>query len=188
MGIAIDVDVGQLSIPQDKCLEILDLCRHYRSCRFITKKQLQGLLGKLLYLHRCVIPARMFVNRLLNKLRIATNRVKVCDDVKKDLSWFIQFLLKFNGKIIIAPTRPHHDLFVDASLTGVGAIWDTNVYGASSHWAATAHLSISQLEMLNVLIALRVFAVAWQHKSVCVHIDNQAAVFSLQKGATVAEW
>ena len=31
MGIVIDVDAGQLSIPQDKCLEILDLCRHYRS-------------------------------------------------------------------------------------------------------------------------------------------------------------
>ena len=50
MGIVIDVDVGQLSIPQEKCLEILDLCRHYAG-RFITKKQLQGLLGKLLYLH-----------------------------------------------------------------------------------------------------------------------------------------
>ena len=68
MGIVIDVDAGQLSIPQEKCLEILDLCHHCRSHHFITKKQLQGLLGKLLYLHRWVIPARMFVNRLLNKL------------------------------------------------------------------------------------------------------------------------
>ena len=65
MGIVIDDDAGQLSIPQEKCLEILDLCRHYRFCRFITKKQLQALLGKLLYLYQCVIPARMFVNHLL---------------------------------------------------------------------------------------------------------------------------
>ena len=124
----------------------------------------------------------MFVNRLLNKLRLATPRVKVCDDVKKDLSWFIEFLLKFNGKIIFSPTRPHHDLFVDASFTGVGPIWENNVYGASRHMAATAQLSISQLEMLNVLIELRLFAAAWQHKSVCVHIDNEEAVFSLQRG------
>ena len=30
VGIVIDVDAGQLSIPQGKCLEILDLYRHYR--------------------------------------------------------------------------------------------------------------------------------------------------------------
>ena len=107
---------------------------------------------------------------------------KVCDDVKKDLSWFIEFLLKFNGKVMFAPTRPHHDLFVDASLTGVGAIWENNVYWVSHHMAATAQLSISWLEMLNVLIALRLIAAAWQHKSVCVHIDNKTAVFSLQRG------
>ena len=35
--------------------------------------------------------------------------------------------------------------------------------------------------MLNVLIALRVFYDAWCHKSVCMYIDNKAAVFALQK-------
>ena len=102
-------------------------------------------------------------------------------DVCKSLARVIEFLLKFNGKFIFSPIRPLHELFVDASLTGVGAIWKNNVYGASRHMAATAQLSISQLEMLNV-IALRLFAAAWQHKSICVHIDNKAAVFSLQRG------
>ena len=41
--------------------------------------------------------------------------------------------------------------------------------------------SISQLEMLNVLIVLRLIATAWQHKSICVHIDNKAALFSSRK-------
>ena len=35
--------------------------------------------------------------------------------------------------------------------------------------------------MLNGLIALRLLAAAWQHKSICVYIDNKA-VFSLQRG------
>ena len=77
----------------------------------------------------------------------------MCGDVKKDLSWFIEFPLKFNSKAMFAPTRPHHDLFVDGSLTEVGAIWENNVDGTSRHMAATAQLSISLLEMLNVLIA-----------------------------------
>ena len=181
MGVILDVDAGQMSIPQSKCLEILDLCYHYRACSHITKKQLQSLLGKLLYLHRCVIPARTFVNRLLNKLRQTTTRVKVCDDVKKDLTWFIQFLLQFNGKIMFTQAKPEYDVFVDACLTGLGATWNDHAYAVSRHLPATWHLNITQLEMLNVLIVLRVFGDAWRHKSVCIHIDNKAAMFSLNK-------
>ena len=104
------------------------------------------------------------------------------DDVKKDLSWFIQFLLEFNGKVMFSQAKPEYDIFVDACLTGVGAIWKDNAYAASRHLQATWHLSITQLEMLNVLIALRVFGDAWHHKSICIHTDNKAAIYSLEKG------
>ena len=182
MGVTVDVDAGYMSIPQSKCLEILDLYRHYRSCSHISKRQLQSLLGKLLYLHRCVTPARIFVNRLLNRLCQVVTRVKVDDDMKKDLSWFVEFLLHFNGKVLFTHTKPHYDAFVDACLTGVGGIWNQNVYAASRQILLTWHLNITQLEMLNVLIALRVFSDAWRHKTVCLHIDNKAVVYSLEKG------
>ena len=182
MGVIVYVDASQVSIPQSKCLEILDLCNHYRTCSHITKKQLQSLLGKLLYLHRCVIHARTFVNRLLNKLRQTTTRVKVCDGMRKDLAWFTQFLLRFNGKIMFSQAKTEYDAFVDACLTGMGAIWNDNAYAVSRHLVATWHLNITQLEMLNVLIALRVFCDAWRHKSVCIHIDNKAAMYSPEKG------
>ena len=66
MGIVVDVAIGQLYVPQEKCIQVLDLCRDYKSRLSISKRQLQSLLGKLLYLHRCVTPARIFVNRIFS--------------------------------------------------------------------------------------------------------------------------
>ena len=127
MGIDVNVDTKQLTIPYQKVSEILDLCKTYAKAKAFTKKQLQSLLGKLLYLHRCVAPARIFGNRLLNKLRAATGRIPIEEEMVKDLNWFIQFLTKFNGTVMFDTSRPHYEVFVDASLSGMGASWDTNV-------------------------------------------------------------
>ena len=180
MGIQVDVASGMVTIPQEKCLQILDMCRHFTTKKHVSRKQLQSLLGKLLYLHRCVPASRMFVNRLLNTLRQNAQKVTVSVDMKKDLSWFIQFLVRFNGKVMFPAMRQNIDVHVDASLTGMGAIWDHNAYAISRHVLATVGWNISHLEMLNVMVALRVFAHAWKGKHVTFHIDNLAVVNSLK--------
>ena len=68
MGICVDVDTRQLTIPREKILQIVDTCRLFITRSYMSKRQLQSLLGKLLYIHRCVHAARFFVNRLLNNL------------------------------------------------------------------------------------------------------------------------
>ena len=180
MGIQVDVASGMVTIPQEKCLQILDMCRHFTTKKHVSRKQLQSLLGKLLYLHRCVPASRIFVNRLLNTLRQNARRVTVSEDMQKDLSWFIQFLVKFNGKVMFPAMRQNIDVHVDASLTGMGAIWDQNAYAISRHILATVGWNISHLEMLNVMVALRVFAHEWKGKHVTFHIDNLAVVNSLK--------
>ena len=109
------------------------------------KKQLQSLLGKLLYIHGCVSPACVFVNRLLNTLRRAAGHVKV--DLEMDLNWFICFLQQFNGIIMFYQAEPSINIFVDASLLGMMACWHNNVYAISRHIYATLGLNITQLEM-----------------------------------------
>ena len=47
MGIVLEVDAGTASITQERCYEILDLCRFFINKTWITRKQLQSLLGKL---------------------------------------------------------------------------------------------------------------------------------------------
>ena len=112
MGIIVDIDAGLLSIPHSKCMEILDLYRHYRTHARISHRQLQSLLGKLLYLHRCVIPARAFVNRLLTKLHQTMTHIKVCHEMKKDLFLVILFLEKFNGKVMFTQVKHQYDVFL----------------------------------------------------------------------------
>ena len=182
MGINVNLETKQLTIPQEKLLEILDMCRMYANKKFITKKQLQSLLGKLLYLHRCVPPARIFVNRLLNTLRKASTRIIMDSKMKKDIAWFESFLIQFNGKVMFQHGRLEVPVFVDASLSGMGAWWDGHAYAVSRHIPATWNLNITQLEMLNVLILLRTFGAMWVNQAIHVHIDNQAVVYALKHG------
>ena len=44
-------------------------CHHKIGWKYLSKKKFQSLLGKLIYLHKCVIPARIFINRMLDLFR-----------------------------------------------------------------------------------------------------------------------
>ena len=182
MGIQVDVDAHQLTIPHEKIIQTVDTCRLFLTRSHMSKKQLQSLLGKLLYVHRCVHAARFFVNRLLNSLRNATGRIILTKEMKQDLSWFVQFLSKANGKVMFNDARVKLDVFIDASLSGMGLCWDKNVYAVSRHLLATQGLSITQLELLNVLIAFRTFAKYWTGQWDKFYIDNKAVVHALNHG------
>ena len=64
LGITIDLDNNSLSIDKDK-LEEIYTCNKVRSKHTISRKKFQSLLGKLIYLHKCIVPARIFINRIL---------------------------------------------------------------------------------------------------------------------------
>ena len=69
LGITIDLDNNSLSIDKDKLEEIYAECIKVRSKHTISSRQLQSLLGKLIYLHKCIVPARIFINRILTLFR-----------------------------------------------------------------------------------------------------------------------
>ena len=69
LGVEIDTEKGLISIPQAKLRQICDTVSEWKNSKFCTKCQLQSLLGHLLYIHKCVKPARYFFNRMLQLLR-----------------------------------------------------------------------------------------------------------------------
>ena len=69
LGIDIDAKSGMLRIPKDKLQQIKSICQHWTTKGSATKQQLQSLVGHLIYLHKCITPARLFVNRVLTTLR-----------------------------------------------------------------------------------------------------------------------
>ena len=188
LGIKIDIDANTLSIDPKKLTSIYSECQAVRNKRHLTKKGFQSLLGKLLYLHKCVIPARIFINRMLALFRERSNerRIHLTSDFHKDLDWFLAFLPQFNGITCIKkPDLPYnHTLHIDASLTGLGGVWNNEVYASPIFNIYGMDLKIVHLEMLNLVIALKLWARKWSHSVVRFFCDNLAVVQVVRTGKT----
>ena len=65
LGILIDTVDRIIAIPQKKLQEIVHMCKNWETKTYCSKNQLQSLLGSLLYITKCVKPARIFLNRIL---------------------------------------------------------------------------------------------------------------------------
>ena len=154
--------------------------------RHLTKKAVQSLLGKLLYIHKCVVPARTFINRMLALFRQSSTkrRIVLTEEFHNDLNWFLLFLPKFNGITYIQkPNIPGaQTLHVDASLTGLGGVWKNQVYATPIFDIYDTPLKIVHLEMLNLVIALKLWAQDWAHSAVKFYCDNLAVVQVVRTG------
>ena len=64
LGIDIDTVKRTFSVPSEKLAEIKKLCQHWLQKQSCMKRQLQSLLGSLLYVSKCVKNARFFLNRM----------------------------------------------------------------------------------------------------------------------------
>ena len=185
LGINIDAKAMSLSIPQEKVEEALAAVRRYVSARSINKKQLQSLIGRLVHVAKCVEPARIFISRLLQALRAFGDRmyIKVTDDMRADMSWFLKFLIPWNGLSLIPRASPTRNIQVDACLTGVGATDGTVAYAARIAPDADPVANITEIEAANIVIALHTFitgADAGGH--IRVECDNLPSVQALTSG------
>ena len=187
LGIIVNTDKCTLSVPELKLQEIMGKCERITRCTEIKVKVLQSLLGSLMFIHKCVRPSRFFVNRLLEALRnVSTNTVKVSQDMKRDIMWFINFLPKFYG----VTTYKHdnipytHTLEIDACLRGLGGVWNNNVFACqlTDQLVRDSNLNITHYEMLNIIVVLNVWGVHWKNKKVQIKTDNMAVVDICRSG------
>ena len=113
-------------------------------------------------------------------------RIYFTSEFYKELAWFLSFLPQFNGVTYIRkPDMPYnHTLHVDASLTGLGGVWNNEVYASPVFDIYGLDLKIVHLEMLNLLMALKLWAHRWSHSVVRFFCDNLAVVQVVQTGKT----
>ena len=99
LGVEINTEKGSISIPQAKLRQICDTVSEWKNKKYCTKRQLQSLLGHLLYIHKRVKPARYFLNRMLQLLREyhGQTRIHLNPDFHRDLRGFEKFLPLYNG-------------------------------------------------------------------------------------------
>ena len=190
LGIDINTSSGSMQIPAPKMATIYEQCLQWYSKVSATRNQLQSLLGTLLYVHKCVKPARIFVNRILCVLRSAPSKgyIPLTVEFHRDIRWFLTFLHHFNGRVIFDKIRaaPVHTLFLDACLSGMGGCCGAWVYHCviPPYLILDPTLFIVHLEMLNILVALRLWSKQLACTSVLIYCDNIAAVTVCQTGRT----
>ena len=104
-------------------------------------------------------------------------------DFRRDLTWFNALLREYNGMSYYDHKPVHHVLELDACLTGLGGRWQNVVYHLPIP-QKYQNLGIVHLEMVNILVALRLFAPFWSRKRILIRCDNQAVVSVLNMGKT----
>ena len=182
LGIVVNTEDFSLSIPAEKLSQIKQLCKKWANKMVCTKRELQSLLGSLLYVAKCIKYARCFLNRMLTLLRENFDKksITVTADFKKDLNWFNTFLSVYNGVSFFQHVTGKV-VHLDACPQGLGAIFDNQVYALPLPF--TYHqLNIAYLEMLNILVALKVWHREWAGARIQVKCDNQDVVSVLNSG------
>ena len=150
-----------------------------------VKRELQSLLGLLLYITKCVKYARFFLNRMLDCLKSAPEKgvISLTPQFHQDLAWFNKFLVHFNGTTFFDHRKITNVFEVDACLQGLGARCDDQVYYVPIQQGYNA-LNICHLERLNILVALRIWGCHFSHKKLIIKYDNEASVSVLNTGRT----
>ena len=124
LGVEIDTVAKTIAISQEKLECIHLILAEWRHKRFCSKQQLQSLLGKLLYIHKCVRPDCMFVNRMLELLmqNYDKNSITLTTSLRRDLRWFDKFLAKYNGTSFFDHKPIFGTIELDACLTRSGGV------------------------------------------------------------------
>ena len=153
LGVHINTENDTISIPDEKLTQIKENVTTWLAKTKCTKSQLQSLLGQLLYVHKCIRPARAFLNRMLDLLRRnhGQKHINFTHSFRRDVRWFDSFLL--NGVSMYNHRHVDYHVTLDTCPEGLGGVWKNYVY----HLPIPRHylnLGIVHLEMGNIVADL----------------------------------
>lgn len=123
LSIELDTILMQARLPDEKLQETKTRVKAALQKFFLSRNELEFLMGFLLFAAKVVVPGRAFLQRLFNKLTNTWRAfVHLNQKIKADLLWWHHFLPKWNGIRMIRPCRPIFQLWTDASgIYGMGA-------------------------------------------------------------------
>ena len=187
LGFWFDSNELTISIPQNKLTELLAETESWLQRDYATKQQIQSLAGKLNHISLCVRPARRFMSRILEALRDIKDeaRIQLTQAFKLDVRWFCEYAKFSNHRILIEPKLPFLNLECDACPQGGGGFSDTAYYQVVFPDRYRNTLNISQIEALNLVIALKTLIPdSLSHARILVKTDNTGAQCALSTGRT----
>ena len=188
LGYEIDSINSEVRLPQEKICK----CKTYIQDMLQKKKaklcEIQSLIGLLNFACGVVVPGRAFLRRLINLtigVKKAYHHIRLSQEVKKDLSVWLNFLHSFNGKslfrdeMFLNPGVCH--LFTDAAKEwGFGAILGKSWFnGQWETWWKDQNITL--LELVPIVLAIETWGRLLMNKAAVFHTDNQALVSVINK-------
>ena len=207
LGIIIDSMSMCLSLPEDKLEKLKHELEFFSTRTRASKKQIQRLCGIIAHCSKVIRGGRKFSRRIIDLLAGLTEdnpRIRLSEEFKLDLNWWIEFAKDFNGQeFIISPNDGHGAVFAtDSSLKGYGVVteddWMAGYFNSvdipqgiqsldasHEHWdniVVDDVSNINYLELVPIWLALRRYSYHWKDSHLLCLSDNTQVVAMLKNG------
>jgi len=189
LGVLFDSCSQTMEVTRDRLVEISELIGSWLEKKKASKRQLQSLIGKLVFVTRCVFASRIFISRMLSTLRslkFQSSIFYVSKEFRKDLFWWKRFLKEFNGVTYIPDMdwkQPDLIISTDACLVGAGGWCGAEFFSTKFPLEIIKkgfHINI--LEMLTMLVALKLWAKECSGMRLQFYCDNDMSVRLINSG------
>ena len=190
LGIMFNTMNMTMSIPKEKLDTIISDLHSWRNRTHATKREMQSIIGSLQFVAKVSPPVRLFVNRMLDCMRDTPKfgSHSLSWGFKKDVDFFLELLPQINGVKILDKSQlvAKECIQLDACLTGCGAWCGTQYYGRTfpQHVTDAKH-SIAHLEILNIVVAVKLWAKDWAGHRIDIRTDNTNTCIVIMNGKSI---
>ena len=187
LGILFNTIDMTMSIPKEKLTDIMADLELWKNKTHASRREMQSIIGSLQFVAKVAPPARLFISRMLECLRDTPNTGShtLSLGFKKDVVFFLKLLPEINGVKILDKTLlvSTQQIELDACLTGCGAWCDTGFYGRQfpKEILECKH-NIARLELLNLVVAAKLWAKVWAGHRVDIRSDNTNSCIVVMRG------
>ena len=179
LGVTFNSITMEKTVPAEKVAELLDILHTWLNKSSCTKRGLQSLCGKLIWVARCVKFSRVFISRLLASLKLNSDalpykKIFLSQEMQKDIRWWFTYIRSFNGvNFIINPGTISHSYKGDACQEGGGG------YFAKEYWSKLLPkdllpLPIHLKEFWVLLVSIKLWGHLWTGSTAELYVDNTA--------------
>ena len=180
LGVSFNTIDMCMHVDSDKRVELKSELRKWSKKTVATKTDLQSILGKLLWVSKCVKFSRVFVCRIIaevRKLQKQTQKTVLSREIRKDFLWWDKFLEVFSGVEIIIPPTVCLSVLGDAYPQGGGS-WNPNRLQYFSmrfpEYLCSPETPIHIKEFIIVILCVRLWGQDWSGQRIAIFCDNES--------------
>ena len=179
LGFEVDLEGGQLIVPQAKIDSLMEQMKRARSCWEIPATALASVIGKIMSMSLALGPLAHMMTRsmyaVLNASSSWCHQVLLTSEVLEELTFWLDNINNFNGQNIWPKASAVRVVYSDASSTGCGGYCVEHVgHIATGKWSQSeAHQSSTWRELRAVHMVLDDLGPKLRNHRVRWFTDNQ---------------